>query len=74
MSELKELFLHSCEILSETVRCNNLKICDAVLFRLQFVLVNETELVFSWSCPAPPSPHHEHNDRDHRGQQHRAQY
>jgi hypothetical protein len=30
MSELKELFLHSCEIFSETVQYNNLKVCDAL--------------------------------------------
>jgi hypothetical protein len=38
----------------------------------KFVLVNETELVFSCSSPFL-TPHHEHNDRDHRGQQHRDQ-
>jgi len=29
MTEPKELFTHSCEIFSETVRYNNLKICEA---------------------------------------------
>lgn len=37
---------------------------------LQFVLVNETGLLFSWSSPFFTS-HHEHHDRYHCGQHHR---